>query len=202
MKIQIYRASIEVICRVIVTISLISVWGGIPRAAFAQTKDRLSMEVSVLQHQDGSYNLHVVLTNNTTVPIESDKAQLPWSAYSWSKWIKASKNDSTRATLRPGAPLVEYDGKATIRPRELLEGEIPLQAMFRTLSTEKDRNGVRIEWRCPDDLIPVVCLGKNRKYLISKAGVHELPSKKSKSSPTPSVAPSSSATTPSRGGRP
>jgi hypothetical protein len=190
MKILTYRISVEVIYLAVVTISLIAAWCGIPGTAFAEAKDRLSMEVSVLQHQDGSYNLHVVLTNNTTVPIESDKAQLPWSAYSWSKWIKATKNDSTKATLIPGAPLVEYDGKATVRPGESLEGEIPLQAMFRTLSTEKDRIGVRIEWRCPDDLIPVVCLGKNRKYLISKAGVHELPSKKSKSSETPSVAPS------------
>lgn len=190
MKILIYRISVEVIYLAVVTISLMAVWSGIPGTAFAEAKDRLSMEVSVLQHQDGSYNLHVVLTNNTTVPIELDKAQLPWSAYSWSKWIKATKNDSTKATLIPGAPLIEYDGKATVRPGESLEGEIPLQAMFRTLSTEKDRIGVRIEWRCPDDLIPVVCLGKNRKYLISKVGAHELPSKKSKSSPTPSVAPS------------
>jgi hypothetical protein len=196
MKILIYRVSIEVIYQAVVTISLIAVWCGIPVAAFAEVKDRLSMEASVLQHQDGSYNLHVVLTNNTTVPIESDKAQLPWSAYSWSKWIKASKNDSTRATLRPGAPLVEYDGKVTVRPGESLEGEIPLQAMFRTLSTEKDRNGVRIEWRCPDDLIPVGCLGKNRKYLISKTGVHELPSKKVNPSQTPSAAPSHLPTTP------
>lgn len=202
MKIPICRASIEAIYRVIVTIGLIVGWFAISRAAFAEAKDRLSMDVSVLQHQDGSYNVHVVLTNNTTVSIELDKAQLPWSAYSWSKWIKASKNDSTRATLRPGAPLVEYDGRATIRPEEMIEGEIPLQAMFRTLSTEKDRNGVRVEWRCPDDLIPVVCLGKNRKYLISKAGVHELSSKKSKSSPPPPAAPSPLPTTPSAGARP
>lgn len=180
----------------IVIIISMSVCCGITGAAFAETTDRISMEVSLLQHQDGSYNLHVVLTNNTTAPIESDKAQLPWAANSWSKWIKASKNDATKAPLRPGAPLVEYDGNATIRPGESLEGEIPLQAMFRTLSTEKDRNGVKIEWRCPDDLVPVVCLDTNRKYLLSKTGVRKFKSKKAKSAPIPSP------TTPSRAARP
>lgn len=196
MKFLICRNLSEATYRLVVTISLIAVCCGIDGAAFAEAKDRLSMEVSVLQHQDGSYNLHVVLTNNTTVLLESDKAQLPWSAYLWSKWINASKNDASRAPLRPGAPLVEYDGKVTIRPGESLEGEIPLQAMFRTLSAEKDRNGVRIEWRCPTELVPVVCLGKNRKYLISKEGIREFSSTKSKSSQPHLTTPSPLPTTP------
>ena len=90
MKLPSSRTSIEVVCRAVLIIGVITAWCTVSEAGFSEGKDRLSMEVSILQHQDASYNLRVVLRNNTTTAFESDKAQLPWSAYLWSKWIKAS----------------------------------------------------------------------------------------------------------------
>jgi len=159
---------------VVSSVVLLQIFCGVGITVLAASGAQLSMEVSIRNPQNRAYHLHVVLTNNTAESIAVDKERLPWAAYSWSAWIKATRNDARKTPLRPGAPLVEYDGKAILQPGETLEGEIPLQAMFRKLLAEKDHSGVRIEWRCPSDLLPVSCANEGTSYLISKAGIREV----------------------------
>jgi hypothetical protein len=154
---------------------LLMVNGILAQPVLAAENVQLSMEITLSMPMDKAYHLHVVLANKTNEPIQVDNGQLPWASHSWSTWIKAKKNNATRTPLQAGAPLVEYDGKIVLQSGENLEGDIPLQAMFRAFLAESNRKGVRIEWRCPAELLPVTCVGgKNGSFLISKRTVRKI----------------------------
>jgi hypothetical protein len=133
----------------------------------------LLMKGSITKGVDGGYYLDVTLTNESKDPISIPAIKLPWAADHWDSWIKGMKLDARRTQLEPGGALIDYGGQLHIQPRETLKGQVPLHAMFPTLLHDIDAHGVRIEWRCPNEVLPVVCPTKTSGYVISKSGIKE-----------------------------
>ena len=137
---------------------------------------RLSMEVSLLREQRyGTYALHVRLSNHDKTPVPVAIHHLPWEHSNRSLPIDVYRLDDPQQALPKHfiwrGDLFKLETR-DIQPGELLEGNIYLSALFRSLKKEIKQHGVTIVWKCELDTIPVVCTeGGGGSFTIPKGGL-------------------------------
>lgn len=132
---------------------------------------KIKMEATVLKGTDGGYYLDIILKNDSSKPIAFAAINSPWAPDHWDSWIKAFSLDPKKTQLEPGGALVDFGGQVVINPNHPLKERVALHAMFRTLIDDVNAHGVVIEWRCPTELIPVICRTQMSRSIVSKTGI-------------------------------
>lgn len=145
----------------------------------------LTMNVALNASADGRYDLEVTLSNHGKEMISVWAVKLPWAPDNWHLWIKAIKLNKRRSELSPSVAMIDYGGEVDFPPGVDKRGGVPLHGMYKTLLHDIGQHGVRIEWRCPTDLLSVKCPDVETRYIISKGGIRRV------APPPPVVAPSS-----------
>lgn len=137
----------------------------------------LTMNMALNASADGGYFLEVVLSNHGKEAISVSALRLPWAPDNWHLWIKGIRLGRKHTQLRSGAAMIDYGGQVNILPGEQARGSVPLHGMFRSLAEDIRQHAVRIELRCPKDLLPIKCPNEVTKYILSNEGIRNISAK-------------------------